>query len=66
MAPLNQLLLETDSPEVYQGVPSEPKDLWTVLTSVSELYGKEKEEIAGQTFTNAQGFFKLNLPGESS
>ena len=66
MAPLNQLLLETDSPEVYQGVPSEPKDLLTVLTSVSELYGKEKEEIAGQTFMNAQGFFKLNLPGESS
>ena len=66
MAPLNQLLLETDCPEVYQGIPSEPKDLLTVLTSVSELYGKEKEEIAGRTFMNAQGFFKLNLPGESS
>ena len=66
MAPLNQLLLETDCPEVYQGIPSEPKDLLTVLASVSELYGKEKEEIAGRTFMNAQGFFKLNLPGESS
>jgi TatD DNase family protein len=66
MAPLNQLLLETDCPEVYQGVPSEPKDLLAVLASVSELYGKEKGQIAGQTFTNAQGFFKLNLPGESS
>jgi TatD DNase family protein len=66
MAPLNQLLLETDSPEVYQGIPSEPKDLLTVLTSVSELYGKAKEEIAGQTFMHAQGFFKLRLTGESS
>jgi hypothetical protein len=61
-----QPAVETDPPEVYQGVPSETKDLLTVLTSVSELYGKEKEEIAGQTFMNAQGFFKLNLPGESS
>ena len=66
MAFLNQLLLETDCPEVYRGVPSEPKDLLTVLTSVSELYGKGKEQIAGQTFMNAQVFFKLNLPGESS
>jgi len=66
MAPLNQLLLETDCPEVYQGVPSEPKDLLTVLTSVSELHGKEKEQVAGQTFMNAQVFFKLNLPGETS
>ena len=65
-APLNQLLLETDSPEVYQGIPSEPKDLQTVLSSVSELYGKEKEEIAVQTFLNAQGFFKLRMPGEPS
>jgi TatD DNase family protein len=63
-APLNQLLLETDSPEVYQGVASEPKDLLAVLTSVSELYGKEKEEVAHQTFTNTQGFFKLRLRGE--
>jgi TatD DNase family protein len=65
-APLKQLLLETDSPEVYQGVPSEPKDLLTVLTSVSELSGKGKEEVARQTFTNAQGFFKLRLRGEPS
>jgi TatD DNase family protein len=64
--PMNQLLLETDCPEVYQGIPSEPKDLLTVLNSVSGLYGKEKEEVAGQTFLNAQGFFKLNLTGESS
>lgn len=65
MTPLNQLLLETDCPEVYQGIPSEPKDLLTVLTSVSDLYGKAKEEIAARTFMNAQVFFNLNLPGES-
>jgi Tat protein secretion system quality control protein TatD with DNase activity len=62
---LNQLLLETDSPEVYQGTPSEPKDLQTVLSSVSELYGKEKEEVALQTSLNAQVFFKIRMPGES-
>jgi len=66
MAPLNQLLLETDCPEVYRGIPSEPKDILTTLSSVSKLCGKEKEEIAIRTFTNARNFFKLNLPGESS
>ena len=66
MAPLKQLLLETDCPEVYQGVPSEPRDLLTVLTSVSEIYSKGREQIAGQTFVNARVFFKLNLPEESA
>ena len=66
MAPLNQLLLETDCPEVYRGVRSEPKDLLTVLTSVSELHGKEKEQIAGADFYECPGFFQTEPPGEST
>ena len=64
--PLDRLLLETDCPEVYRGIPSEPKDILTTLSSVSGLCGKGEEEIAGQTFRNAQSFFKLNRTGEFS
>jgi TatD DNase family protein len=62
MVPLGRLLLETDAPEVYQGNPSEPKDLFIALRAVSELRGQEPGEIADQTFSNAQDFFKLSLP----
>jgi TatD DNase family protein len=62
MAPPGRLLLETDSPEVYQGNPSEPKDLFVALEAVSELKEQEPAEIADQTFLNAQDFFNLSLP----
>jgi TatD DNase family protein len=62
MVPLDRLLLETDAPEVYQGNPSEPKDLFIALKAVSELKGQEPAEIADQTFLNAQNFFNLGLP----
>jgi TatD DNase family protein len=58
-APLHQLLLETDAPEVYRGSPSEPKDVFATLRSVSEVRGRPPEEIAGQTFLNSLDFFKL-------
>jgi len=61
-APLEQILLETDAPEIYQGKPSEPKDLLIALYSVSQLKGMEAEKIAGWTFENAVSFFNLN-PG---
>ncbi len=61
VAPLDRLLLETDAPEVYQGSPSEPKDLVKTLLSVSRLMGMEEEKIANRTFQNAQNFFQLNL-----
>jgi len=58
-APLSQLLLETDAPEVYRGTPSEPKDLLTTLQAVSDLKGKPPVEVALQTFQNAVAFFQL-------
>ncbi|MBI5967382.1 MAG: TatD family hydrolase [Deltaproteobacteria bacterium] len=61
LAPLRQLLLETDAPEIYRGRPSEPKDLLLTLDSVSKLKNQEPEEIARQTFANAQDFFGLPL-----
>ena len=62
IVPLGRLLLETDAPEDYQGNPSEPKDLLVALEAVSELKKQEAAEIADQTFSNAQNFFKLSLP----
>lgn len=62
MAPLGQLLLETDAPEVYQGNPSEPKDLLTALKAVGELKEQEPEDIAVQTYMNTKNFFKIHLP----
>jgi TatD DNase family protein len=61
-APMNQLLLETDAPEVYRGNPSEPQDLLTTLQAVSELKGRDPREIADQTFLNGRDFFQLSLP----
>lgn len=59
-APLGQLLMETDAPEVYRGVPSEPKDLIATLRSVAELKGRTEEEIALQVFRTTVEFFHLS------
>ena len=58
-APLDQLVLETDTPEPYLGIKSEPKDLLKTLQSVSELKGRSPEEIARHTYRNSLAFFRL-------
>jgi TatD DNase family protein len=61
-APLSQLVLETDAPEVYRGVPSEPRDLWKTLQSVSEVKKMETGELARHMYRNAIDFFQVTLP----
>ena len=61
-APLSQLVLETDAPEVYRGVPSEPADLRTTLQSVSEVKELKAEEVARHTYRNASEIFQLTQP----
>ena len=61
-APLSQLVLETDAPEVYRGVPSEPADLRKTLQSVSEVKGLKAEEVARHTYRNASEIFQLTQP----
>jgi TatD DNase family protein len=61
-APLSQLVLETDAPEVYRGVPSEPRDLWKTLRSVSEVKKMETDELARHMYRNAIDFFQVTLP----
>ena len=58
-APLNQILIETDAPEQYQGESSEPA---TLLKSLAELSGLKKlpeEEIARVTTRNAEAFYGI-------
>ena len=64
-APLERLLLETDSPVTYQRgtefeYSSRPEDVRRVLKGVSELKGLEEAEIARVTTDNALRFFGLS------
>ncbi|MCX5918792.1 MAG: TatD family hydrolase [Deltaproteobacteria bacterium] len=61
-APLTHLVLETDAPEMYRGVPSEPADLRKTLQSVSEVKGMKAEEVARHTYRNASEIFQLTQP----
>ena len=61
-APVSRLVLETDAPEVYRGVPSEPRDLRKTLQSVSEVKKMKAEDLARHTYRNAIDFFQLTLP----
>ncbi len=58
-APIEGLLLETDAPQAYRGVQSEPKDLLTSLFMVANLKGIEVEEAAHKTTQNALALFGI-------
>ena len=59
--PLENLLLETDSPVKYNDAESEPVDVFKTLKYVSELKGVEEETIAKKTTENAIELFKLKI-----
>jgi len=58
-APLRHLVLETDCPVAYRGVPSEPVDVLRTLRAVADLKGVPEEEVAEATTRNALEFFNL-------
>ena len=58
-APLNQILMETDAPEQYQGEKSEPAMLIKTLDELAVLKKRSKEEIAGVTTRNAEAFYDI-------
>lgn len=60
-APLERILIETDSPVVYRGSPSEPADLVRTLKALSELKGLPLEDVARATTRNAQELFKIRV-----
>jgi TatD DNase family protein len=58
-APIERILVETDSPVEYQGKVSEPADLIMTLTELSNLKGMENKEIQRITTNNAKRFFGI-------
>ena len=57
--PLNQLVLETDSPVTYRGHQAEPSDVARVLQLVAELKRLDLDRVAEMTTRNAQRIFGL-------
>ncbi len=60
-APLDRILLETDTPVSYQGVESRPKDVRITMEQVRWLKGLESERVIQQTTLNAYQFFRLSV-----
>jgi TatD DNase family protein len=60
-APLERILLETDTPVIYQGKESRPKDVWITLEEVAQLKGLDPIMVAKQTTTNASEFFQISF-----
>ncbi len=60
-APIESILIETDSPVDYRGSPSEPADLVRTLRALSELKGLPTEDVAKATTRNAQRLFEIRV-----
>jgi TatD DNase family protein len=60
-APLERILLETDTPVVYQGRESRPEEVRVTLTEVACLKGLEPSIVAEQTTENASRFFRISF-----
>ena len=63
--PLEQLLLETDSPDqpgsTHRGERNEPAHLVEVLDVVANLRNMPREELAAATTANAERLFEIDL-----
>ena len=59
VAPLERIVIETDSPVSYHGKRAEPADVLLTLRSLADLRGIPKEEVAEVTTMNAERFFRL-------
>ena len=58
-APLDRLLIETDSPVDYGGRPSTPADVRQTAQLVGRIKGEPIQKVAQKTTQNAQQFFGL-------
>ncbi|MEJ2365054.1 MAG: TatD family hydrolase [Deltaproteobacteria bacterium] len=58
-APLERILVETDSPVEYQGRISEPAHLMITLKELSRLKGIPFEDVQFITSNNAKLFFGI-------
>jgi TatD DNase family protein len=60
-APIERILLETDTPVRYQGREARPKDVRVSLEEVSKLKRLEPSLVAMQTAANASEFFQIRF-----
>lgn len=60
-APIERILLETDTPVTYQGREARPKDVWISLEEVAKLKRLEPSDVAMQTTANASEFFQIRF-----
>lgn len=63
-APLDRLLLETDSPVTYRdlGRPAAPGDVAGVLEAVSAIKGMPAGQVAAATTRNAESLLRISVP----
>jgi len=60
-APIERILLETDTPVRYQGSEARPKDVLVSLEEVARLKGLSRSMVAEQTTANASHFFGISF-----
>jgi TatD DNase family protein len=60
-APLERILLETDSPVTYQGKEARPKDVLVTWKEVARLKGVDPLIVSEQTTLNASQFFNITF-----
>jgi len=58
-APIEKILLETDTPVSYQGKEARPKDVHVSLGEVARLKKLDRSIVAEQTTANASQFFGI-------
>jgi len=61
-APIERILLETDTPVSYERREARPKDVRVSLEEVAKLKRLEPSLVAMQTTANASEFFQISLP----
>jgi TatD DNase family protein len=60
-APIQKILLETDTPVTYQGTEARPKDVRVSLGEVARLKKLDRLIVAEQTTANASRFFGISF-----
>jgi TatD DNase family protein len=58
-APIESIVIETDSPVSYHGKQAEPADILLTLRSLADLKRISEKEVAEVTTLNAKRFFRL-------
>ncbi|RLI06152.1 hypothetical protein DRO22_01865, partial [Candidatus Bathyarchaeota archaeon] len=59
--PVENILLETDSPVSYRGEVAEPAHVLKSLSAVAELKGETKKKISEETTENARRVFGIQI-----